>query len=300
LYDTRADGTVELWDPARRSLRGTIATGLSQPVAAWSRTAPVLVTVGAGGGFAIWDVHDPSHAALLARGTAPGYGANRPVLWMSPDGRSFTLGCCFNPNFINPTDIPVFSVPSGRLLHLLHLSVGWEWITMSFSPDSQTLATSVLYNTSSLSGTLTGAVVLWDVASGERKATLTLPYLPIGVAWTSNGTRLATAPFAPAVPDYSHVTGRIDFWDASTLLPIGDPLHAPGDAVLGDSIGYRLLSGSTTPVGEPIVWDLDPAHWDTTACKLAGRNLTQAEWQQYLPGRPYGATCPQWPPGPSE
>jgi hypothetical protein len=33
------------------------------------------------------------------------------------------------------------------------------------------------------------------------------------------------------------------------------------------------------------------------ACHLAGRNLTRAEWNQYLPGQPYQTTCPQWPAG---
>ena len=62
--------------------------------------------------------------------------------------------------------------------------------------------------------------------------------------------------------------------------------------------GTRLLSGTTVPTGTDMVWDLDPAHWASTACSVAGRNLTQAEWKQYLPGRPYQLTCPQWPAGP--
>jgi hypothetical protein len=208
----------------------------------------------------------------------------------------------FQPEFRDPNAITLISMPSGRLLHVLHLPVGWEWPTMVFSPDSRTVATAVMYNTSSNVGTLTGAVALWDVASGQRNATLTLPYAPVGVAWTANSTRLATAAFAPTVTDYTHVRSRIDFWDVSTLVPVGDPVYVPGDAGLlqADAPGHRMVSGSSTPVGEPIVWDLDASHCDTIACKLAGRNLTEAEWQQYLPGRPYRATCPQWPPGPSE
>ena len=33
-------------------------------------------------------------------------------------------------------------------------------------------------------------------------------------------------------------------------------------------------------------------------CGLVGRNLTQSEWNQFLPGQPYQRTCPQWPAGP--
>ena len=39
------------------------------------------------------------------------------------------------------------------------------------------------------------------------------------------------------------------------------------------------------------IWDLDPDRWATTACGIAHRNLTRAEWKQYLPGRPYERTC---------
>ena len=45
------------------------------------------------------------------------------------------------------------------------------------------------------------------------------------------------------------------------------------------------------------VWDLDVHHWEQAACRIAGRNLTRAEWHQYLPDQPYQCTCPQWAAG---
>ena len=36
---------------------------------------------------------------------------------------------------------------------------------------------------------------------------------------------------------------------------------------------------------------------ETAACALAGRNLTQVEWAQYLPDEPYRTTCPGYPEG---
>jgi hypothetical protein len=33
------------------------------------------------------------------------------------------------------------------------------------------------------------------------------------------------------------------------------------------------------------------------ACRIAGRNLTRDEWEQYYPNRPYEVTCRQWPAG---
>jgi hypothetical protein len=43
--------------------------------------------------------------------------------------------------------------------------------------------------------------------------------------------------------------------------------------------------------GSGWVWDVDPSHWETRACQMAGRSLTQQEWETFLPDRPYQATC---------
>jgi WD40 repeat protein len=40
-------------------------------------------------------------------------------------------------------------------------------------------------------------------------------------------------------------------------------------------------------------WDVDPASQVRTACQIAGRQLTQAEWDKLLPRRPYEDICPQ-------
>jgi len=48
---------------------------------------------------------------------------------------------------------------------------------------------------------------------------------------------------------------------------------------------------------DPLLWHVDPGRWMKIACTIAGRNLTSAEWQHYLPGLAYQVTCPQWPAG---
>ena len=97
-------------------------------------------------------------------------------------------------------------------------------------------------------------------------------------------------------------------WDMATLQPIGDPLPA---GALGGSWaragwsapldaspdGKRFVTEGAGPTQGPVLWDADPADWAATACRIAGRNLTRAEWDQYFRGRPYHATCPQWSPG---
>jgi hypothetical protein len=38
-------------------------------------------------------------------------------------------------------------------------------------------------------------------------------------------------------------------------------------------------------------YSLDPVDWLREACTVAGRDLTREEWDRYLPGREYRATC---------
>ena len=49
-----------------------------------------------------------------------------------------------------------------------------------------------------------------------------------------------------------------------------------------------------TPSGLGVeIWSLDPDAWVTAACQIAGRNLTETEWETYLGDiDAYRATCP--------
>ena len=54
--------------------------------------------------------------------------------------------------------------------------------------------------------------------------------------------------------------------------------------------GSQLAAAA--PSGSVLVWDVNPASWRARACAVAGRTLTRAEWDEFLPGRPYQAGCP--------
>ena len=51
--------------------------------------------------------------------------------------------------------------------------------------------------------------------------------------------------------------------------------------------GYRSI-GQTR---EGVVYPLEPADWLAHACSIVRRDLTRAEWNVHLPGRPYRPTC---------
>jgi WD40 repeat protein len=58
--------------------------------------------------------------------------------------------------------------------------------------------------------------------------------------------------------------------------------------------GNTLASGSHDKT--IILWDVGFASWTARACRIAGRNLTEAEWRRFIgPETPYEHTCPGLP-----
>lgn len=47
------------------------------------------------------------------------------------------------------------------------------------------------------------------------------------------------------------------------------------------------------------LWDMDINSWNSEACRIANRNLSQSEWKRYMGDTPYCRTCPDLPDGPA-
>jgi len=86
------------------------------------------------------------------------------------------------------------------------------------------------------------------------------------------------------------VTGSSDrsarLWDLTAADPASTsiPLRGHEAEVTVLSAGSQLVTVANN--GTVRRWDMDPAAWRARACTIAGRNLTQAEWQRYLPDMP--------------
>jgi WD40 repeat protein len=142
-----------------------------------------------------------------------------------------------------------------------------------FSPDGKLVGV----------GGSSGKVVLWDAGFGKRVGQ---PLAGHGgsvhsIAFDPDGSRLATA----------SADGKLRLWDLGTRRLIGAPI--PG-STRGGSVeffpdGKHVLG--VFPSGAAIVWNVDPAAWEAKACSIAGRNLTRAEWTQFLGRRSYRAVC---------
>jgi WD40 repeat protein/tRNA A-37 threonylcarbamoyl transferase component Bud32 len=104
--------------------------------------------------------------------------------------------------------------------------------------------------------------------------------------------------------------GDTRLWDAATGLAYGDELESARPESLEPTVELPFLAVNnafspdgtllaTAGVdGHAMLWSTDPAVWRQRACAIAGRNLTQEEWDLYLPaGADYRATCSGWPSG---
>ena len=84
--------------------------------------------------------------------------------------------------------------------------------------------------------------------------------------------------------------GRLSHWDGRTGAYLGSAaVDWDGDPAFSTDDSQLLFAGDT---GTVVSWNLDPDSWLAAACRLAGRDLTEQEWRNYLPNRPFKPVCP--------
>jgi hypothetical protein len=68
-------------------------------------------------------------------------------------------------------------------------------------------------------------------------------------------------------------------------IPHDGPVE--GIAVRPDAGELAVGSGDSV-----MLWDIRPEAWALAACRLAGRELTEAEWRNHVGGAGATPTCP--------
>jgi WD40 repeat protein len=130
-----------------------------------------------------------------------------------------------------------------------------------------------------------GAIQVVDVGDAE----------PVGEAFRWGGTELRHGTLSPDGGLLAALgrNGNLRLWDARRHTVLGPGLRAfppPADS-------SRLVFTAPDQVsawdgaGAALAWQVDVDAWADTACALAGRPLTEGEWDQYLPGEPYEPRC---------
>ena len=138
-----------------------------------------------------------------------------------------------------------------------------------------------------LAAGLGGQIHRIDMTSGEITTGQSRDTTSVGqISISADGSVIAATQF---------FTSAIALFD-DALAPIGDPLPAFGFGPWWFTSDGDLLGSAAFGI---VQRELDPDEWQAIACRAAGRNLTRAEWAEYLGDEIYRATCPEWPPAPN-
>jgi hypothetical protein len=87
--------------------------------------------------------------------------------------------------------------------------------------------------------------------------------------------------------------GSIRLLDAESHALVGPPF--PGIERTSASATFTADGGSIVAIdasGAGFVWDDRVESWMARACEVAGRDLTETEWAEFVPDRPYAKVCP--------
>jgi WD40 repeat protein len=216
--------------------------------------------------LAIWHA---SSGKLIAPPQDLGTGSARlDPLAFSPDGRLVAVS---TPD---GRDV-VFDAHTAQKRQAVH-PIGREYTaSLRFAPNG-TLAT----------GTVSGTVQLWNAISGKQVAgPLPVTAGPVlSIVFDPGGRRFATT---------GGQDGTAKLWSTSTLQQEGTALTT--DPGAGSTAAFGPNGRSLLVIddrGTAFSWPMSLTAWEQRACAIAGRSLTRAESNRFLPGRDYARVCP--------
>ena len=300
------DGLIHIWDRVTgqplSTLGGQRAGG--ELGLAWTADGRTIASVGYDQAVLLWDVTDPRHPVRTGQQLVlpgePGPTAFAP--WLLPefsrDGRLLLV------NDVQKGNVSMFEVASGARLWTNELGrfscTGW----VGYSVDNE-----ILVGSGATGQRSDRQVTILDAHTGKASRVLSLPDAQCGDL-LRHGTRIFMTGTAPA-PDGVTQQSVVRLYDGTTGEQIGVPIPYGSTAAGLQALQFgtsapvaisspddlHFLTGTAGPAESVTLWTVNVDDWETTACRVAGRNLTKAEWAQYLPDRPYRMTCPQWPAG---
>jgi len=268
---------------------------------AFSHDGHLLATTGSGPDTVVWNTRTDKAVKLLGQPKRVGnIGVN-----FSPDDR--LIGTAGNDGVVR-----LYDVPSGRLY--APLLAGHPEQDLDFSPDGLHVAAAGLG----------GNIAIWNVHSRKLEQTINHGPIIYSIRYSPNGKQIATGDqngnvdfWDPATgrqvgPTLSGQNGSVDsvsyspngdqvmttssdgklrLWDLKSGKLIGPPLPGANTDGWGtfSPNGKHVIATFTSGIG--VIWNVDPATWQAQACRIANRNLTPAEWHNFLPDRGYRTVC---------
>ncbi len=188
----------------------------------------------------------------------------------SPDGRLVAAALGRHKYVI------IAELASGRIRHEIPLQASDGRVNVvDFSPDGTRIA----------AGDTDGLLYVFDVGSGQRLGEPARLHtgLVLDARWLDDATVATTGS-----------DGRVVLYDVRRGLVRGQPIPFTRDG--GEDGGYlvsasrdELVVAGARTAGRS--FPLSVSSWIAHACRVAGRDLTAAEWASYVPSRPYRQTC---------
>jgi len=267
------DGSVRLMDMAASQWRGRLMTGIGGGITSLAYSPDgTHLALGQGISATVLNAATGQRVGLLTGHT------NRVTgVAFSPDGQ--TLVTSSEDHTVRLWDAATVQ-PLGAPLSMTSGSS-----SVAFSPDGKRLAAG--------SG---NDVALWDL-------TVTPPSLVARLGGpTADVTSVAFSPDGGLLAATS-IDGNLRLWVVANHGLVGAPLwghRGPVTSVAFSPDGQSLATASADQTAA--LWQVSASllslastDYVEHACDLAGRNLSHAEWGQYLTGQAYRKTCPQWP-----
>jgi DNA-binding beta-propeller fold protein YncE len=188
---------------------------------------------------------------------------------LDPDGRWLAAAS------YNNTEVQILDAETLDTLDTVPLGLHDRLMHMSFSRDGSLLA----------GAGFRGGLHIIDTRTWEAREPVLISDLPLlQVEWRPDDrTVVLTA-----------ADGMVSVFDAERRVVRAGGLPASPGGEVGlvrvvphPEDGIVLINDQHPALRYP----MDPADWLETACAVVSRDLTQEEWDRYLPGRPHAPTC---------
>jgi WD40 repeat protein len=267
------DGTIILWDIAKRKpLFPALNADTGRVFGVAFSPDGNIVASGTDDGIILWDI---------SQGKRKGKPLSGHDKWVasvaiSPDGKTLASGSA-------DSTILLWDLSTRKTLGPPLIGHRENVFCVAFSHDGRLLA----------SGSADNTIILWDVISQNQRGN------PL-VGHGNNVHALAFSTDSKTLVSGALYNGTVMMWDALSGRSYGPPLNVHTGSVYG--VAYSPDGKTFATAGdknEIFLWDMNVDSWQERACRVANRNLTYQEWQQYLLDEPYRKTCPNLPIHPS-
>jgi WD40 repeat protein len=177
---------------------------------------------------------------------------------------------------VEPDLIRFLDVTNGDFTSIPGVKTPAEISSIAFSPNGDRLTVALQ----------DGTVRSWNPDTQQPVGSpLKLPSAATSIAYTGDGQQLAVV--------FGTASGStVQLWSVERRQPVLPDLSAPRGQI------YKVMVASDASrlvwVSEgydPIVWDARLDSWLARACRIANRDLTEAEWSRFLPGEPHAPVC---------